>query len=61
MIAIASIPGQGSASRNRASTPGPQSSRRRWPSLSTTYPECAPPAFGQAGDDPMTMRRTFLY
>ena len=61
VIAIESTAGHGSLSRSRPSTPGPQSSSRRRPSDSTTYPECAPPAFGHAGDDPMTMSRTFLY
>ena len=61
MIAIEWIVGHGSRSRSRPSTPGPQSSSNRFPPDSTTYPEWALPAFGQAGDDPMTTRRTFLY
>src|SRR5262249_27369088 len=40
--------------RRRASTPGPQSSRSR-PGPSTREPDCAPPAFGQAGEQPITV------
>ena len=35
-----------------ARTPGPQS-RSSLPDPSTRYPDCAPPGFGQAGDEPM--------
>src|SRR3989449_839089 len=54
VIAIASSSGQGSRSRSRASTPGPQSSKMRRPSLSSRYPDWAPPGFGQAGEHPAT-------
>jgi hypothetical protein len=30
-------------------------------SVSTRYPDCALPGFGQAGDDPMTVSLTFIY
>src|SRR3954451_5438518 len=43
-----------SSSRRRARTPGPQSMRTR-PSPSTRYPDCAPPAFGHAGEHPITV------
>src|SRR3954447_5478121 len=61
VIAIPSSCGQSSCSRRRGSTPGPQSRRRRRPSLSTRYPDCAPPGFGQAGEQPTTVSFTFLY
>src|SRR5215216_4444382 len=61
VIAIASTCGQSSRSRSRGRTPGPQSRRRRRPSLSTRYPDCAPPGFGQAGEQPTTVSFTFLY
>src|SRR5436190_2803942 len=51
VITIASTRGQPSCSRRRGSTPGPQSSSSR-PLPSTRYPDCAPPGFGQAGEQP---------
>ena len=61
MIAIASTSGQSASSRSRPSTPGPQSSSTRLPSASSMYPEWALPGFGQAGDEPMTVRRTAVF
>src|SRR5688500_7597639 len=53
--------GYSSSSRRRARTPGPQSRRSAPPSPSTRYPDWALPGFGQAGDEPMTVRRTSIY
>src|SRR6266550_9588250 len=61
VIAIASIVGHPSASRRRERTPGPQSTRSRRPTCSSRYPDCAPPGFGQAGEQPTTVSFTFLY
>jgi methylmalonyl-CoA mutase C-terminal domain/subunit len=58
VIAIASTRGQSSRSRKLASTPGPQSSKTRRPPESTRYPDCTPPGFGQAGEDPTTVSFT---
>ena len=57
-ITIASTVGQPSAARRRGRTPGPQSSSRRPPPLSTRYPDCAPPGFGHAGEQPATVSFT---
>src|SRR5947208_16113667 len=56
-MTIASISGQPFApfERRRANTPGPQSSSRR-PGPSSKYPDWAPPGFGQAGEQPTTVR-----
>src|SRR4051812_14965501 len=61
VIAIASMRGQPSLARRRGSTPGPQSRRSRPPPTSTRYPDCAPPGFGHAGEQPTTVSFTFLY
>src|SRR5262249_54356626 len=53
--------GQVSLSRSRGSTPGPQSTSSLRPSVSKRYPEWAPPGFGQAGDDPMTVSCSPIY
>ncbi len=57
MITIASTCGQPSCSRRRGRTPGPQSSSTR-PDPSTRYPDCAPPGFGHAGEQPTTVNFT---
>jgi methylmalonyl-CoA mutase C-terminal domain/subunit len=44
----------------RARTPGPQSRRSR-PGPSTRYPDWAPPGFGHAGEQPTTVKCTFIY
>ena len=61
MIAIASIRGHSSASRRRGSTPGPQSSSSRSPLRLEQVARCAPPGFGQAGDEPITFSFTLIY
>src|SRR6185437_12845109 len=57
-MAIASTCGHPSAARRRGSTPGPQSSNSLRPSLSTMYPDWAPPGFGHAGEHPTTVNFT---
>src|SRR5437763_3679076 len=57
VITIEDTWGQPSCSRRRGNTPGPQSSSSR-PDPSTTYPDCAPPGLGQAGEHPTTVSFT---
>src|SRR3954463_4933026 len=48
-----------SSARRRARTPGPQSMRTR-PSPSRRWRACPPPAFGHAGEHPITVSFMFL-
>ncbi len=58
---MTAVSGPGSCSRSSEAIPDPQSSRMRWVSLSTRYPEAPWPAFGHAGLPPSTVSESAHY